>query len=530
MAVEIPGWLRPFYDLCGLPFPDINEDEFLALRAPLEEFAQSIVDLCSVIERALGDLEGGSSSNALEAIATHLRSIRQTYLEPFRRGVDEVAESPLQFLHDVVRDVKLVLIAEAGIAAAEVVAALANTVDTLGASDALALAGELGIKRATKEALRIAESELETHLVTYLQQRAESLLNHVVRPFLDHLERELEGVINNFSPAFVPNSGSGPSLSEIASSTLHVSVDELMTCARQVESVRGHVEGSIASFRAAAAGMFQSGTHAGPRPDPALRHIAHELIQVFLADLSDAMRHLLHGVIDHFVHLLHGVANATEAMNAQIAAAGSSQPLPSTLVATGVASTAGVAAAANKGVVSSPPPPDMTADATVPTESAASTDSTTGTLVKEEVAAPQPAAASATPEGVQTGPQAPPPSGVQVHNATDASAGVKNKTPRKGTGKKHTSTELHTDGSSGVKNKTSRKGAGKKHTPTEVHFGGADGVKPVTPEHKGPQQGPHPGPHKGSHAEGTNGSDSAAGTGSHSHEGPDHLRNSPPRH
>jgi hypothetical protein len=317
VAIEIPGPVQPFYELFGPPFPDINEDGFHDLRKPLRRLPESLIQLCDSIETALVDFASSNPALSADALVAELRSIRQQYLRPFEEVCDDIAGEPIDIGFDFVVGVKTACLTEASMVAYSVMAELAASFETMGASDAVAIAEVEALKEATDQSLRIAEGDLTNLLISQLQSRIDNALNSVVNPFLDRIVNNLEKDIDGYTDRFARRGG--VELSSFSEQTFHVSATDLWNCSSRIDRATYELELAISEFREAINSIFEESSSGGSNPDPGLRLIAHSLVKDFLGDLSDAAHKLVSSVIQHFVKQLRGYAEAVDSMDHQIA-------------------------------------------------------------------------------------------------------------------------------------------------------------------------------------------------------------------
>ena len=81
MALEIPSELEPFFQVYGIPWPDVDEDVFKELPGPLRNFGADLLAVGDAIESALQDLAAGNPSHTLQAIQEYIARDSVRYAE-----------------------------------------------------------------------------------------------------------------------------------------------------------------------------------------------------------------------------------------------------------------------------------------------------------------------------------------------------------------------------------------------------------------------------------------------------------------
>ncbi|MDE1673384.1 WXG100 family type VII secretion target [Nocardia gipuzkoensis] len=111
MAVDIPSEVALFLNLCGIPYPDINEDDVRALAGHVRTFAAQVQDThdsaTGVIEQ-LGAFYSGESYQQLVATWARMSSTHMRQLE----SACEIVGQALEVAATVITMVKVAVLAE----------------------------------------------------------------------------------------------------------------------------------------------------------------------------------------------------------------------------------------------------------------------------------------------------------------------------------------------------------------------------------------------------------------------------------
>ena len=203
MSIELPGWVTPILNAYGIPWPDVNEDAFHAMKQPLRTFGQDLVAVSDAIEKALGDLESGNPSHTLRALSTYCSNIRRDFLDPIQGVCDDLAGTPCDVAYDAIVTLKLTLI---GLLLGEIqddVADIVATVVTLGADAELTVAEALVVREAIREAIEYGEGEVAYKLQSAADGYVDNFVNSLVNPFIDSVEKAVEARVESYIPALV---------------------------------------------------------------------------------------------------------------------------------------------------------------------------------------------------------------------------------------------------------------------------------------------------------------------------------------
>lgn len=186
MALELPGWLVTAFNLVGLPWPGIDEDELRAWATSVRTFADGITASSARTHAAIAGLADDSQSSFTNALAA--RSERHNQLVADLHGPMNDFADALDVAADVVVAQKEAVIAAAAVLAAEFVGTQIGAIFTLGADEA-ALPEEI---ISTRELVKFALEYLEAELMGKLIGIAAQAISDAIGRFLSNL---LGGVV-----------------------------------------------------------------------------------------------------------------------------------------------------------------------------------------------------------------------------------------------------------------------------------------------------------------------------------------------
>lgn len=168
MGVVLPGELVWVLDLIGVDWPNVDEDDYRQMADSLRSFAEECdngtADTQQAVQRMLGENEGA----AVEAFEAHWSKVAGTHLPQLAEGC-RVGATVLDAIAVVIEGAKVAAIAQLGVLAAEVIAAQAAAVDTLGASEAAAAAATQVTRVVVKQLLQEAEQQIVSQLTSVVE-------------------------------------------------------------------------------------------------------------------------------------------------------------------------------------------------------------------------------------------------------------------------------------------------------------------------------------------------------------------------
>ncbi|MFK4103948.1 RHS repeat-associated core domain-containing protein [Streptomyces sp. NPDC019531] len=154
MGVTLPGYLDEALDLIGVSWPNVDEDDYREMAQAMREFADDIDDGAADAHAAIMDLIGSNEGMAVQALEAHWGKVKGTHLTNLAEA-GRLTATALDGVAVLIEGAKLAAIAQLGILAAEIAAAVAAAPVTLGLSTLGGLAGtqvcRIAVKRIFKE-------------------------------------------------------------------------------------------------------------------------------------------------------------------------------------------------------------------------------------------------------------------------------------------------------------------------------------------------------------------------------------------
>ncbi|SDO19988.1 Xanthomonas XOO_2897-like deaminase [Streptomyces sp. cf386] len=154
MGVTLPSYLDEALDLIGVNWPNVDEDDYREMAKAMREFADDIDDGAADAHAAIADLIGTNEGLAVQALERHWSKVKDVHLSNLAEG-GRLAATALDGVAVLIEGAKLAAIAQLGILAAEIAAAIAAAPVTLGLSTLGGLAGtqvtRIAVKRIFQE-------------------------------------------------------------------------------------------------------------------------------------------------------------------------------------------------------------------------------------------------------------------------------------------------------------------------------------------------------------------------------------------
>jgi hypothetical protein len=163
MALELPDWLTDAFNLTGLPWPGIDEDQLRAWATGVRNFATGITGNSSQTSQAMRQLADSSQSSVITAVAdqyeSHHRLLTELHgpMDDFAAALDDAA--------DAVVAQKWVVIGAATALATEFTATQATAIFTLGADEAALPEEIISTRQIAKSALKDLEAAVTGRLI-----------------------------------------------------------------------------------------------------------------------------------------------------------------------------------------------------------------------------------------------------------------------------------------------------------------------------------------------------------------------------
>ncbi|KAB8162161.1 hypothetical protein FH609_024795 [Streptomyces sp. 3MP-14] len=159
MSITLPGWLAEVVDWLGFNWPDIDEDELREAADGLRAYAQDCQDSMDTTTGVVGnDLERVYQAQSYGALAESWGQQSSQHMRALVDGCELLADG-LDAAALAVEGMKVRCIAQLGIAAGQMAAALAASAATLGVASASAVATQQLQRRLVNEIVERFEEE-----------------------------------------------------------------------------------------------------------------------------------------------------------------------------------------------------------------------------------------------------------------------------------------------------------------------------------------------------------------------------------
>jgi hypothetical protein len=275
MSIELPGWAVDAFNLIGLPWPGIDEDQLRAWASDLRAYAAEITALAGSSRSMVAALpfSGDSSFGKTLAAQWGHRAVGSEL-----RGPMEVFAGALDIAADAVEAQKIAVIGAAVVLAGELIATQGEALFTFGLAEA-EVPAEVAIARL---AVKAALQELEGQLLGMLIGKAAA-----------EISTRVGGTIGKLI------SGGGQVVAETV--TLTVDYDAMQTLSTALSGKAGRVEqASSASWRKAASGKLDEGGPGGGWREVALavEQAVLQVLEQLFVDLARAVWTIINDTVD----------------------------------------------------------------------------------------------------------------------------------------------------------------------------------------------------------------------------------------
>jgi hypothetical protein len=302
MSIELPGWVADAFNLVGLPWPGIDEDQLRAWATAVRAYAVEIDAVSGASYSAVTVLASSNDSSFARTLAASWSSHRRLIAD--LRGPLAGFAVALDFAADAVVAQKLLVIAAAVALAGEVIATQGEALVTFGLAEA-EVPAEVAIARL---AVKAALQELEGQLLGMLISKAAT---------------EVASAIGGTAGKLVLGGG------EVAAEAVTLTADyQAMTTL--ASALSGHASRvdvvSSTSWRKAGSGTLEEGGPGGGWREVA-RAVEQAILQVLKQLFVDLGRALWTLIKDTIAFLKKAIAtlkhtDSTLAADAEKAAAG----------------------------------------------------------------------------------------------------------------------------------------------------------------------------------------------------------------
>ncbi|GAA5104281.1 hypothetical protein [Nocardia iowensis] len=207
MPIEIPSEVILFLNCCGVPYPDVDEDQVRELARHVRDFSSNVgqtQESATIVIRDMGSVYSGHS---YEQLVTAWAAMNTQHMAELQRTCAAVAKA-IDVTADVITAVKVVVLAELAALAASYATALAASVVTYGASAALSAA-------ITAAARRLCQA-MQQMLIAYI-------LAEVISRAIEPLEDAVGRMVDRFAYGALQGALGVPA----STTPLHIEADEI---------------------------------------------------------------------------------------------------------------------------------------------------------------------------------------------------------------------------------------------------------------------------------------------------------------
>ncbi|MET8625307.1 hypothetical protein ABZW30_16405 [Kitasatospora sp. NPDC004669] len=163
MGVVLPTYLNTALNLIGVSWPNVDEDDYRHMAKELREFSHSLENGTGDLHNAIVKMVGAHEGPAVEAMEAHWRKVKDKHLKKLAE-IGRLAADGLDAIAVLIEGAKLAAIAQLGILAAEITAAIAAAPITLGLSALEGVAGRQVCRAAVKRILKEVERAVVDHM------------------------------------------------------------------------------------------------------------------------------------------------------------------------------------------------------------------------------------------------------------------------------------------------------------------------------------------------------------------------------
>jgi hypothetical protein len=163
VSLELPGWVADGFNLIGLPWPGIDEDQLREWAQDLRKYATEADALSSRSKSAVAAIAAGDESSFTRTLAAQWSHYHDVISDA--RGPMEVFAGALDVAADAVVAQKVVVIGAAVALAGEVIATQGEALFTFGLAEAEVPAEVAAARLIVRGALQVLEGELIGALV-----------------------------------------------------------------------------------------------------------------------------------------------------------------------------------------------------------------------------------------------------------------------------------------------------------------------------------------------------------------------------
>ncbi|WP_433602204.1 hypothetical protein ACQPXH_11035 [Nocardia sp. CA-135953] len=228
MPIEIPHEVALFLNLCGVPYPDINEDDVRRLGEHVREFAGNVQQTHESATGAVSDMGSVYSGYAYEQLISVWAHMSATHMADLDAACKVVAKA-LDIAADVITVVKVAVLAE--------LAALALSYGAIIATPA----GPATAPLLTAAARRICD-QMQQNLIAYL-------IAEVIIKAIEPLEHTIDDMIKGVVYDAASNALGVPPPSSTANRPLHIEPDEVLRYSKLLDEHADDIMRHAENFR-----------------------------------------------------------------------------------------------------------------------------------------------------------------------------------------------------------------------------------------------------------------------------------------
>lgn len=228
MPLSPPSEVVLFLNVCGIPYPDVNEDHVREMARHVREFAaktRKTSDGATSVVRGLGSSWSGQSYDALCAYWERLTG---SGIAELHRACKVLATS-LDTAATVITAIKAAVIAELTVLATSYTTSLAASIATSGASAALTVAISTAARRLC--------SAMRDTIIAYL-------MGEVIGKALEPLEK----IVSDFIEGLIRNAPVSPGRRRSANTPLDIDIDAVKRAAELLDAYADEMLGHAADL------------------------------------------------------------------------------------------------------------------------------------------------------------------------------------------------------------------------------------------------------------------------------------------
>jgi len=168
VGVTLPSEVTWVLDLIGVEWPNIDEDELRSAADQLRELGSELSSNNGDAKSEIEEMLGVNSAESLQIFEALWKKLADGHLQQLGEGMDMLATG-LDIAAVVIVAMKLAAIVQLVILAAELIADQAAAIETLGASEALAVAQTEFTEQIVKQAIEQAVQTVEQQLLSVVE-------------------------------------------------------------------------------------------------------------------------------------------------------------------------------------------------------------------------------------------------------------------------------------------------------------------------------------------------------------------------